>query len=416
MCAYSERCGSDTKTVMRTVTAACLLACVARAETAGRVVYPLEQTTLDTPSYSYLRAPVSRTKPANAGAMPAFENGRAAFMDLRLGDGKPLLLAVEPLTREGNAGFRVYWDANGNRSLADETPCETSADPMMRRGPLQYTPPITVPVVYRLPSGEVRRNCQFRLGFYPIPPNANNTDDRLFYFAQLIALQGWSGQIPFGNKTVRLTFLDGDGDAKLQVLNTASQDRMQIESASPTRSRVDQILTRCLDVDGVLYRLEVQPDGSQLAVSRYKDALGTVAWEVKNGSGQPAELSMFSFVGANLAVSSQAAASESRDVPVGDYNLTYMIGKENPRALFRMSSPVRIGAGAASRIACGGPVIVSGTVSQREESGETALYVRISATNAAGHDFQVSGSRQAGRVEVLGPDGVSAGAGNMEYG
>lgn len=416
----SEFRGCDTAAVMRTATGACLLALASRAATDGaKAFFPLVQTEMASPSPSYLYEPVSREKPAAAGAMPAsFENGQVAFMELRLGDGEPLLIAVVAhLPRRDRSGFRVYLDRNGNRALADEISCETSEDPKLRCERLQYTPPISVPVVYHLPSGEARRTCRFRLGFCPIPPNSQQGDERLFYNAQFVALQGWSGPVRFGNKTVRLTLLDGDGDAKMQVQNPVSRDLLRLEGASLPRAQEEQSLTRCLDIDGVLYRLEVQPDGAKVAVSRYTEPLGAVAWDVSSGRNYPAALSMLSFAGANLSVSSQGVVPTSRAIPAGDYYyLTYRVGKEAPTAHFRTKTPISVSAGVTNRIACGGPVIVNGSVSQLKESGVAALYVSVTAANAAGHVFQLIGSRQAGRIEVLGPGGVPAGSGNMEYG
>jgi len=417
MQADSDRSGKRSTKARRIVVAACLLAGVSQAGAAGaKTEIAFTQTELESPSFCYLQTPSLKVKPANAGAMPAFANSGAVFMELGLGDGAPRLLAVEPLRRGDKPGFRVYLDTNGDRALADEKPCETSEDSKLQRWMMQYTAPMTVPVVYRLPSGEVTRDCRFRLGFYPVPPDRRSQDGRLFYSAQLVALQGWTGLVPFGDKTLRLTVFDGDGDAKAQVGNTLSRDGLRLEGTAPTPYSVNQSLTRCLEVDGVLYRLEVQPDGAKVAVSRYTDALATVAWDVSNGAGKPEELSQLSFRGANLSVSLQGSAPASQSVPPGDYYLNYTIGKDKLRGYFHTSRTLSISTGASNRIVCGGPVNVTGTIKQKEIDGETTLVVNISAANAAGHAFRVYGAREAGKVEVLGPDGVPRGSGNMEYG
>lgn len=419
MQADSDRRGIGSTKVAQRVAAACLLAWVSQAGAEGaKTDYALKQTELDTPSFCYLRTPSSTTKPAHAGAMPAFENGQAVFLELRLGDDAPRLLAVEPLSRGDTSGFRVYMDTNGNRALADETPSETSEDQKLRRGTMQFTAPMTVPVVYRLPSGEVTRYCRFRLGFYPIAPDRRNQDGRLFYSAQLVALQGWTGLVPFGTKKLRLTLFDGDGDAKMQVGNTVSRDGLRLEGTDQTPFNiVNQKLTHCLEVDGVLYSLEVQPDGAKVAVSRYTDALGTVAWAVSSGTGKTAELAQLTLGGANLSVSHRGSVPASHVVPPGDYNLTYMIGKGKQQAYFSVAKPFRIRTDAPNSIVCGGPVILAGTVKQQENADETTLVVNISAANAAGHSFRVLGpTSEAGKVDVLGPDGVPRGTGNMEYG
>jgi len=417
MHAGSYRCCKGSAQMARGAVSACLLAWVSQAEAGGaKTVYALRQVELETPSVCYLQSSGSNVKPAQAGAMPAFESGEAVFMELRLGDGAPRLVAVERVSGGDQPGFRVYVDENGNRALADETPRETCEDPKLRRGKVQFTQPLKVPVIYRLPSGEVTRDCCFRLGFYPVPAERQSHDKRLFYSAQLVALQGWSGPVTFGDKTLTLTLSDGDGDAKTQVANTVSRDGLRLEGLSQTLSQTSQPLTRFLDVDGVLYNLEVQPDGAKVAVSRYTGELGTVAWSASSGTGAPAELAPLSFTGANLAFSRQGSDPASHRVPPGDYHLYYMIGKQNPRAYFRVSAPLRVSAGATSRIECGGPVIVSGSVKQQEGARETTLTVSIKTANAAGHDFQLLGSRSAGTVDVLGPDGSPQGTGTMEYG
>lgn len=377
--------------------------------------YSLEAVELQTPSYSYLSCPTSSSKPGDAGTMPSMAEEKTVFMDLRLGDGPPCLVAVERLDKEGQTVYRVYLDTNGNRSLADETPCETAQDPQYRNGRMQYTPPLTVPVVYRLPSGEVKRDYRFRLGFYP--STANQPQNRIFNYAQIRVLQGWGGQVAFGGKTCRITLSDGDGDACISMKHTYSRDHVRLEGTSGTSFHADQYLTQCVEVDGVFYNLDVQPDGAKVTVSKYTGPVGSIALFASDGKNRPANLSELSLRGPMLSVSSsgQDPVPVSRDLPCGNYYVSYSIGTSSPKAYFRLPKAICVEADTAMRIDCGGPVVINGTISQ-ESGDETTLVVSVSTATAAEHNYQPVGARQAGKIDVLGADGVSQGSANMEYG
>jgi len=106
----------------------------------------------------------------------------------------------------------------------------------------------------------------------------------------------------------------------------------------------------------------------------------------------------------------------SRDLPCGNYYVSYSIGTSSPKAYFRLPKAICVEADTATRIDCGGSVVINGSVSQESDSDETALVVSVSTATAAEHNYQPIGANQAGKIEVFGADGVSQGSANMEYG
>lgn len=378
-------------------------------------VFTLAPVKLRRPSSSYLSSPPSSYRPPNMGSMPALSAGGTVFMDLRLGDGLPRLVAIERRTQDENGGYRVYVDMNGDRSLSDETPCETVRSSSRLNSRIQYTPPLTVPVTYRLPSGEVQHDYRFSLGFYP---SSSPDRGRLFNYVVLQQLRGWGGVVSFGDKKYRITLSDGDGDAVISIKQNYSRDNLQLVGLADGAVQKQQPLTRCVEVDNTFYSLEVQPDGSQVTVSRYTGPVGAVALFASDGKGRPANLSQLSLSGVNLSVSysSRDTIPASRELPCGNYYINYHIGTTSPTAFFRLSNQLRVEADTTTRIDCGGPVAITGSVSQEADSDGTVLSVSVETATATGHDYQPIGAREADRVDVLGPDGVSQGTGNMEYG
>lgn len=402
--------------------AACAASCSSlRVSSGARAVYPLKTTALAEPSLCFLPSPLMNKPPADAGALPAFAEGSAAFLNLRLGDSAPALTAIERQSRDGQTSYRVYVDTDRDRSLADETPCEAREDAKLQPGPLVFTPPLTLPVAYRLASGEVSREYRFRLGFYPVPPDQREQADSFVYCALVLALESRTGHVSVGGKKLRLTLSDGDGDAKLTVGNTPSRDHMRLEGGGLPAAGEASCLTKCVEVGGALYSLEVQPDGSEVAVSRYAGPTAAVCWPVKNGAGSPAELSMLSFAGPSLSIScdseSGRVAPGLRAVPPGSYYLSYAIGRDGTNVFLRAPRPITVESGTTNRFACGGPVSLTCTVRQvRSGTEEMQLRISVSAANEAGHMFVMQGVEHAGTVEVYGPDGKLLGSDNMEYG
>lgn len=387
--------------------AACIvpaLVCVAVLAAPAKT-FRLTGAMLDPAVREYLQG-VTHAKPDDAGAMPEFESADVRFVDVCLGENKPMLLAVD-MRGEGDAAVPImYLDIDADRDLTDETPLETTSAglPDGGRG-APATAEITIPVTYRLSGGEeVRREFRFRLATISV----HNS------YPVLLVNHCRRGRIELGGKQVLITLTDGDGDAAYGAKTSWPGDRIWLDrNGDGKKERAEEtVLTRYIESEGKFYRLQPEPDGSRISVTPYEGEPCEVSFEATDGKGRPMKATSLTLYGADLFVTTPWIV-ERVALPPGDYRLRYGVVESEgatPTYNFASNDVLTLKPGQHTRIQCGGELELDLSVKQLSLTAD-GLHLRVSVnprTIAAGHGFWGPSPVRdwtPGKLEVLDSDG-----------
>ncbi len=324
------------------------------AASAASETFPLKPTELSEPRLVHPNLTWEAYPPADAGAMPAFKAKWVWFTEMKLGHGKPVLVAVDseataPAKKAAGGSapeilYRVYVDRKGRRTLAGEQPFVTAKEKIKvysRMQDMLLTGPVTLPVTYNLPGGgKLKGEATFRFAFYPGRPVVATVSP----FVVLAVTRQWKGRIALGDREVDFAVADGNGDATISLDEPVSRDRMWLSSNGKSLyPGSDQLsLTRYVESEGRYYELQVRPDGGAVTVSPYEGELGKVAITSEDPRGAPLPLEGVCLLGTNALVE-LAPPRLWASVPPGTYfEAEFLVarpGKTEPTWYFEVDDP-----------------------------------------------------------------------------
>ena len=388
---------------------------------AESVTYPLKPVAFSQPMPSFQFLNWSDKPPADAGAMPKLTGAHTWFAELKLGDGKPILVAASRSGAGKAAKTSLYVDTNGDRSLADEKPVvATKADTPGRQSVEELvTPKFTVPVVYDLPGGRVTRDLSLELTLTTVPSAG------LSPMVMLHVDCAMGGAIKLGEQDIDVRLIDVDGDGKITIANGAEgpADMLWV-NVTPKEPEAGEMrpLTRYLESNGRFYEIAPRVDGGEITVTPYEGALGKVTLIGTDAAGKPQPIGAFYLDSLTAMVMRENATGEV-GLPPGTYGLTYGLGAskggESEYSFSQTENAVRIAGGEAREIRCGGPLALSLQVQQQPaQAGVTELRVTLLVKNEAGHAFSARerDKEPPAKLAVLNAAGQVIARGNGQYG
>ena len=349
--------------------------------------------------------------------MPKFTGSQRLFAELKLGDGKPILLAATSGGTAKKPTITLYVDTNGDRSLADEKPLVASAvgsHDSQFEGQL-VTPPVTVPVVYDLPGGQTTRSLTFRLA---VPPRLGMAP-----FVMLLADSVMGGTIKVGGREVAVRLLDMNGDGKITVVNTMQEppDMVWLSLTPDKPAAGDEVpLLQYVEVAGKFYSLVPRCDGAEITVTPYDGPLGRMTFAAADAEGKAQEISLVELASPTAMVQRKGEPGEIV-LPPGKYALNYGLGgaKDGEPAYAFSHDEVRVAGGETCEARCGGPLALTLQVQQQPSApGSTDLRVTFLVKTEAGHTFSARDrSKDApAKLAVLNAAGQVIARGSGQYG
>jgi hypothetical protein len=394
-----------------------IAALAATACLAESVTYPLKLTPYGKPLPAYAFLSWSDQVPEDAGSMPRFAGAGACFAELKLGDGKPVLLAATSGGTAQAPKVTLYVDTDGDRSLADEKPLlatRPKSPDQQFEGEL-VTPAVTVPVVYDLPGGRVTRDLTFRLA---TPPRVEMSP-----YMILVVDRVMGGTIKLGEREVQVRLLDQNCDGKVSVLGSdeGAPDMLWV-GLDPKKPEAGETrpLTRYLEDEGRFYELAPRADGGEVTVTPYDGPTGKVSVSAADAEGKPCGTGLLYLASPTVQVLRRGGPAEV-SLPPGTYGLTYSLGAlKDGEPEYTFSQPkVEVAGGESQEIRCGGPLALSLEIEQgRREPGAIELSVTFQVRTEAGHAFS-SSTRVAdppAKMVVLNAAKQIIGRGDGQYG
>lgn len=394
--------------------------------------------------YGYAPVALSAEAPAGLAKAPASWGKYVWYGGFRLGDGKPLSLAIVRTGLDANKRpvYTVYLDTEGGRP--PDGWAAFPAEPEMRgttRTGMSVTPTIVQPVTYRREDGSAfERPYRFQLKFITYVTSQRTAEARPYVL--LDPQTCMRGRIRLGDKSVAIAVMDGGGDALFGLTPRSQGDMLWTDTNNDGKVDLGPEvwpLLKYRELDGRWYTTAMVADGTELTFTPYTGPRAEATLIGTDGRGRrvtPVDLLLHS----EDLLSYRTGATERYDGPPDKVDLSYTLsaGEKGPAWGFSTREAVNIPAG-KSEVVLGGPLrvevkvdyaspsagpspggVVTGVVPQTSASVSSwDLIVSTQALTPKDHLFTgAQGASGAAKVklEVLDKAGTVIGQGNAEFG